>query len=227
MATVFVALPLVIREVVPVLEEIGDDQEQAARSLGANAPRLPAGHPARASSGRSSTAWSSAWPARSASSAPSRSSRATSWARPRRPPSWWSRSTRTSAAGRTRPRSCSLARVACIVIVSLLRPKENKRPDVRPSIRKGPHEHRRPGRHQEVRGLRRPRRRQRLDPDRPADRPARAQRRRQVHPAADHRRAGDRPTPARSPSRASTPRTCRRRSATSASSSSTTPSSST
>ena len=31
------ALPLVIREVVPVLEEIGDDQEQAARSLGANA----------------------------------------------------------------------------------------------------------------------------------------------------------------------------------------------
>lgn len=35
MATVFVALPLVIREVVPVLQEIGDDQEQAARSLGA------------------------------------------------------------------------------------------------------------------------------------------------------------------------------------------------
>lgn len=37
MATVFVALPLVIREVVPVLQEIGDDQEQASRSLGANA----------------------------------------------------------------------------------------------------------------------------------------------------------------------------------------------
>lgn len=37
LATVFVALPLVIREVVPVLQEIGDDQEQAARSLGANA----------------------------------------------------------------------------------------------------------------------------------------------------------------------------------------------
>jgi len=36
MATVFVALPLVIREVVPVLEEIGDEQEQAAQSLGAN-----------------------------------------------------------------------------------------------------------------------------------------------------------------------------------------------
>ncbi|MEV7430108.1 sulfate ABC transporter permease subunit [Nocardioides sp. NPDC092400] len=39
MATCFVALPLVIREVVPVLTEIGDDQEQAARSLGANAPQ--------------------------------------------------------------------------------------------------------------------------------------------------------------------------------------------
>jgi len=37
MATCFVALPLIIREVVPVLAEIGDDQEQAARSLGANA----------------------------------------------------------------------------------------------------------------------------------------------------------------------------------------------
>jgi sulfate transport system permease protein len=36
MATAFVALPLVIREVVPVLEEIGDEQEQAARSLGAS-----------------------------------------------------------------------------------------------------------------------------------------------------------------------------------------------
>lgn len=39
MATCFVALPLIIREVVPVLNEIGDDQEQAARSLGANAPQ--------------------------------------------------------------------------------------------------------------------------------------------------------------------------------------------
>lgn len=36
MATAFVALPLVIREIVPVLREIGTDQEQAARSLGAN-----------------------------------------------------------------------------------------------------------------------------------------------------------------------------------------------
>ncbi|HEY0889222.1 MAG TPA: sulfate ABC transporter permease subunit [Nocardioides sp.] len=36
MATAFVSLPLVIREVVPVLKEIGTDQEQAARSLGAS-----------------------------------------------------------------------------------------------------------------------------------------------------------------------------------------------
>lgn len=35
LATVFVALPLVVREVVPVLEEVGVEQEQAARSLGA------------------------------------------------------------------------------------------------------------------------------------------------------------------------------------------------
>jgi sulfate transport system permease protein len=35
LATTFVALPLVIREVVPVLEELGTDQEQAASSLGA------------------------------------------------------------------------------------------------------------------------------------------------------------------------------------------------
>ena len=37
LATTFVALPLVIREVVPVLQEAGTEQEQAARSLGANA----------------------------------------------------------------------------------------------------------------------------------------------------------------------------------------------
>jgi sulfate transport system permease protein len=36
LATVFVSLPLVIREIVPVLEEVGVDQEQAARSLGAS-----------------------------------------------------------------------------------------------------------------------------------------------------------------------------------------------
>jgi sulfate transport system permease protein len=37
LATAFVSLPLVLREIVPVLEEEGIDQEQAARVLGANA----------------------------------------------------------------------------------------------------------------------------------------------------------------------------------------------
>jgi sulfate transport system permease protein len=36
LATIFVTLPFVVREVVPVLREIGDDQEQAAATLGAS-----------------------------------------------------------------------------------------------------------------------------------------------------------------------------------------------
>jgi sulfate transport system permease protein len=36
LATVFVCLPFVVREVVPVLREIGDEQEQAAATLGAS-----------------------------------------------------------------------------------------------------------------------------------------------------------------------------------------------
>ena len=35
LATVFICLPLVVRAIVPVLEELGDEQEQAARTLGA------------------------------------------------------------------------------------------------------------------------------------------------------------------------------------------------
>jgi sulfate/thiosulfate transport system permease protein len=35
-ATVFVSLPFVVREVAPVLKEVGDEQEQAAATLGAN-----------------------------------------------------------------------------------------------------------------------------------------------------------------------------------------------
>jgi sulfate transport system permease protein len=37
LATSFVSLPLILREIIPVLEEAGNDQEQAARVLGANA----------------------------------------------------------------------------------------------------------------------------------------------------------------------------------------------
>jgi sulfate/thiosulfate transport system permease protein len=36
LATVFVTLPFVVREVIPVLREVGDDQEQAAVTLGAS-----------------------------------------------------------------------------------------------------------------------------------------------------------------------------------------------
>jgi sulfate/thiosulfate transport system permease protein len=36
LATIFVSLPFVVREVTPVLQEIGDDQEQAAATLGAS-----------------------------------------------------------------------------------------------------------------------------------------------------------------------------------------------
>ena len=35
-ATIFVTLPFVAREVIPVLEEMGPEQEEAARTLGAN-----------------------------------------------------------------------------------------------------------------------------------------------------------------------------------------------
>jgi sulfate/thiosulfate transport system permease protein len=37
LATIFVTLPFVVREVTPVLREVGDEQEQAASTLGANA----------------------------------------------------------------------------------------------------------------------------------------------------------------------------------------------
>jgi sulfate/thiosulfate transport system permease protein len=36
LATVFVSLPFVAREVIPVLREVGDEQEQAAATLGAS-----------------------------------------------------------------------------------------------------------------------------------------------------------------------------------------------
>ena len=83
LASIFVSLPFVVREAVPVLQEIGTEQEQAAATLGANAwqtfwrvtlPAIRWGSP---------TASSSPPPACSASSAPSRSSPARSRARPR------------------------------------------------------------------------------------------------------------------------------------------------
>ena len=40
LAVTFVSLPLVLRAVVPVLQEVGDDQENAARSLGASGRQI-------------------------------------------------------------------------------------------------------------------------------------------------------------------------------------------
>jgi sulfate/thiosulfate transport system permease protein len=37
LATLFVSLPFVVREVIPVMQEVGDEQEQAAATLGASA----------------------------------------------------------------------------------------------------------------------------------------------------------------------------------------------
>ena len=50
LATVFVSLPFVVREVIPVLQEIGVEQDQAAHTLGADAvadvlAHHAAGHP--------------------------------------------------------------------------------------------------------------------------------------------------------------------------------------
>jgi sulfate/thiosulfate transport system permease protein len=40
LATIFVSLPFVVREVEPVLREVGDEQEQAAATLGANSRQI-------------------------------------------------------------------------------------------------------------------------------------------------------------------------------------------
>ena len=86
MVTVFVSVPFVAREVIPTLREIGDEQEQAAHTLGASGGRRSGGSRCPRSAGRSSTASCSRPPAASASTAPSRSSPGTSRGgrRPRR-----------------------------------------------------------------------------------------------------------------------------------------------
>ena len=84
LATIFVSLPLVVRAVAPVLEEIGIEQEQAAWTLGATSWQTfrrvtIAGHPLGAGLRRGARRW----PAPSVSSARWRSCRAGSSARPR------------------------------------------------------------------------------------------------------------------------------------------------
>jgi sulfate/thiosulfate transport system permease protein len=100
LATVFVTFPFVARELIPLMQAQGTDEEMTAVTLGA-----------RTSNGDCSTASSSAMPAPWGSSAPSPSSAATSAARPTRcrctsrscttstispPPSPWPRCSRSS-----------------------------------------------------------------------------------------------------------------------------------
>ena len=118
LATVFVTLPFVAREVAPVLREIGDEQEQAAATLGRLAlADVPARHAARDPLGRRlrrdphdrardrrvrrrqrrAAARSPARPRRSRCSSRSASRTSTSPARTRRRPCWpSSRSSRCS-----------------------------------------------------------------------------------------------------------------------------------
>ena len=85
LATIFVSVPFVAREVIPTLREIGTEQEQAAATLGATGGNGSGGSRCRRSAGRSSTASCSRPRAASASTAPSRSSPAASRGRRRRP----------------------------------------------------------------------------------------------------------------------------------------------
>ena len=178
MATAFVALPLVIREVVPVLSEIGDEQEQASRSLGANARQtfrritLP------------SIKWAVVYGvvltlARSLGEFGAVKVVSGNIVRQTQTATLVVESKYQGFDQDTAYATAFLlatASVICIVVVSLLRPKErvmsieikdvNKRFGDFVALRRRVAEH----------------------PDRPADRPARPVRRRQVHAAADHRR---------------------------------------
>ncbi len=79
LATAFVSLPLVVRSVAPVLAEIGDEQEQAARTLGATrVGRRFGASRCRRFAMRSRTAWCCRWRVRWVSTAPSRWCRGTS-----------------------------------------------------------------------------------------------------------------------------------------------------
>ena len=193
-----------------------------AQPRGQRAARPSCGSPCPASSGPWSTASCCRSPGPWASSARSRSCPATSPARPRPRLSWSSRSTRTSSSRPAYATSFILAFVSVAALhrrrLPLLARPEGESTDmsidisgvtkrfgdfvalddVSVTIPTG-----------QLTAL--------LGPSR----------RRQVHPAADHRRPRQGRRGHRSPSRASTPPSCRRRSATSASCSSTTPCSST
>ena len=79
LATIFVTFPFVARELIPLMQEQGTAEEEAALTLGASGwQHLPHRHPAQHPLGACSTACCSATPAPWASSARSRSCPATS-----------------------------------------------------------------------------------------------------------------------------------------------------
>ena len=83
LATTFVTFPFVARELIPLMQTQGNDEEETALSLGASGwQTFRLRHAARTSAGACSTACCCATRAPWANSAPSRWSRATSAARP-------------------------------------------------------------------------------------------------------------------------------------------------
>ena len=178
----FVSLPLVVRELVPVLEEIGLEQEQAGKSLGANAWQrlwhltLP------------SVRWALAYGvvlslARSLGEFGAVRVVAGNVLGSTQTMPLLLAAQRYNDLDENGPCAISFVMVAlaivCIVVVAILRPKERNEVVDRGN----------PGAEhiQAIRRLRRPRRRERRRPQRSTDGSARAQRRRQVHPVADHR----------------------------------------
>ena len=126
LATIFVSLPLLVRELVPVLEEIGIEQEQAAWTLGRLRSRRSGASRCRRSGGPSRTASCSRSPGRSASSAPSRSCPAALVGKTQTLTLYVQQSSRTSIrSGRTPRRSCSPSSRSCaLIVINVLRPKE-------------------------------------------------------------------------------------------------------
>ena len=182
MASAAVSLPYVVREVLPVLQEIGTEQEQAAATLGAGpVHHLPAHHPALHPLGP----------------------------RLRRHPHHRPGARRVRGRGhrvgghrraRPRPSPCSSPTASRTSTRSAPTPGPSSWPSWRsscspcwapiPRERSGGGDHH-PISLQAIRRRRRSRRREPGGPRRLADRAPRTERRRQVHPAAGHRRAGD------------------------------------
>ena len=213
MATAFVSLPLVIREIVPVLHEIGTDQEQAARSLGASPVQtflritLPAIRWALLygvvlSLARSLGEFGAV---KIVSGGVALRTQTATLLVEERYQQFGSDNTITAY---TAAFILALIAVIALVVVTSLRPKETH-------VNRGTHEHQDQRRQQVLRRLRRAARHRPGHRQRRADRPARARAAAASRPCCGSSRASSSATPAPWRSRGSTPPACRRRSATS------------